>query len=186
MKRRSLVTALLTLPAAGLIIRSMPGADSSTMTNADIEAMQADWEQLMPQGFQPPSVSDQLKLSAAEWRERLTPAQFDVLREDGTERPFTSPLNNEKQAGLYVCAGCELPLFTSQMKYDSGTGWPSFFTTIPDAMGTKRDYRFGWTRTEYHCARCKGHQGHVFNDGPKPTGQRWCNNGVALKFLAAS
>ncbi|MEM1155854.1 MAG: peptide-methionine (R)-S-oxide reductase, partial [Pseudomonadota bacterium] len=98
MKRRSLVTALLTLPAVGLAIRSMPGADSSTVTNADIEAMQADWEQLMPQGFQPPSVSDQLKLSAAEWRERLTPAQFDVLREDGTERPFTSPLNNEKQA----------------------------------------------------------------------------------------
>jgi peptide-methionine (R)-S-oxide reductase len=108
---------------------------------------------------------------------------FDVLRKEATERPGTSPLNDEKRRGVYVCAGCDLPLFTSAMKYDSGTGWPSFFTTIPGAFGTKTDYKIVWPRTEYHCARCGGHHGHVFKDGPKPTGERWCNNGVALRFL---
>ncbi|MGL4564648.1 MAG: peptide-methionine (R)-S-oxide reductase MsrB, partial [Halioglobus sp.] len=111
---------------------------------------------------------------------------FHVLREDGTERPFTSALNDEERAGIFACAGCELPLFSSEMKYDSGTGWPSFFTTIPGAVQTKRDFAIVWPRTEYHCARCGGHQGHVFEDGPAPTGERWCNNGVALTFLAAS
>jgi peptide-methionine (R)-S-oxide reductase len=121
----------------------------------------------------------------AEWKKMLTPEQYDVLREEGTERPFTSPLNEEKRAGTYVCAGCDLPLFSSDMKFDSGTGWPSFFTTLPGAVGTKRDFKMILPRTEYHCARCGGHQGHVFKDGPKPTGQRWCNNGVALKFIPA-
>jgi len=117
------------------------------------------------------------------WRELLTPQQYHVLREAGTERAFSSPLNEEKRAGSYICAGCELPLFTSSMKYDSGTGWPSFFTTIEGAVETKRDFKLIYPRTEYHCARCGGHQGHVFKDGPEPTGQRWCNNGVALKFI---
>jgi peptide-methionine (R)-S-oxide reductase len=118
-----------------------------------------------------------------EWRKRLTPEQFLVLREEGTERPFTSPLNENKKTGRYVCAGCELPLFTSEMKFDSGTGWPSFFTSIEGRIETKLDFTMLLPRTEYHCARCGGHQGHVFKDGPPPTGQRWCNNGIALEFI---
>ena len=118
-----------------------------------------------------------------EWKAILTPEQYDILRDEGTERPHSSPLNHEKRKGTYVCAGCELPLFTSAMKYDSGTGWPSFFTTIAGAVETKRDWKLILPRTEYHCARCGGHQGHVFDDGPEPTGQRWCNNGLALNFI---
>ena len=121
----------------------------------------------------------------AEWRKRLTPQQHRILRREGTERPFSSPLNDEKRAGTYVCAGCALPLFSSEMKYDSGTGWPSFTTTLPGAVETKLDFKLILPRTEYHCARCDGHQGHLFKDGPKPTGQRWCNNGLALKFIPA-
>ncbi len=119
----------------------------------------------------------------AEWREILTPEQFAILREEGTERPFTSPLNDEYREGEFRCAGCDLPLFTSEMKYDSKTGWPSFFEVIPGHVETKIDFKLIYPRTEYHCARCEGHQGHVFNDGPKPTGKRWCNNGLALTFV---
>lgn len=126
---------------------------------------------------------EKIQKSNAEWKKILTPEQYHVLREEGTERPFSSPLNNEKRKGIYVCAGCELPLFTSEMKFDSGTGWPSFFTCIEGHLETKRDFKLIFPRTEYHCARCGGHQGHVFNDGPPPTGQRWCNNGIALKFI---
>jgi len=118
-----------------------------------------------------------------EWRKILTPEQFHVLREKGTERPFTSPLNENKRKGRYVCAACELPLFTSDMKFDSGTGWPSYFTCIEGHLGTKLDFMLLFPRTEYHCERCGGHQGHVFKDGPPPTGQRWCNNGIALAFI---
>jgi peptide-methionine (R)-S-oxide reductase len=121
--------------------------------------------------------------SHAEWKKRLTPAQYRVLREEDTEYPYSSPLNNEKRNGTFVCAGCDLPLFESRTKYDSGTGWPSFWQSIPGAVETKTDFKIGYPRDEYHCARCGGHQGHVFDDGPKPTGLRYCNNGLALKFL---
>lgn len=123
--------------------------------------------------------------SDAEWKRLLTTAQYHILRKEGTEPAFSSTLNAEKRKGTYVCAACELPLFTSAMKYDSGTGWPSFTTTLPGAVETKLDFKLFIPRTEYHCARCGGHQGHVFNDGPKPSGQRWCNNGLALKFIPA-
>ena len=128
---------------------------------------------------------DWAKLTEAEWEARLTPVEFHVLRQEGTERPGSSPLNNEKRTGTFVCAGCELPLFTSDKKYDSGTGWPSFFDVIDGAVETKVDRKLFVARTEYHCSRCGGHQGHVFNDGPRPTGLRYCNNGVALKFIEA-
>ena len=181
MKRRSLVLTLASLPfAAGST--TVFGASRS---GADIEAMHARWRDLLAPGFEPPAAADTLQLDESQWRARLSAEQFHVLREEGTERPFTSALNDEKRAGIFACAGCELPLFSSEMKYDSGTGWPSFFTTIPGAVQTKRDFALVWPRIEYHCARCGGHQGHVFEDGPAPTGERWCNNGVALTFLAA-
>jgi len=124
-------------------------------------------------------------LTEADWRARLTREEFRVLRQEGTERAFTSPLDREWRRGTYVCAGCALPLFSSEDKFDSGTGWPSFTRPLSGAVATKTDYKLIFPRTEYHCRRCLGHQGHVFDDGPPPTGQRWCNNGVALAFLPA-
>lgn len=124
-------------------------------------------------------------LSEAQWRERLTPAAFRVLRQEATERPGTSPLNDEHRRGTYVCAGCGLALFSSEWKFNSGTGWPSFFRVIAENVGTKEDVLLFTPRTEYHCAQCLGHQGHVFDDGPRPTGLRYCNNGVALRFVPA-
>jgi len=127
---------------------------------------------------------EKMILTDSEWKQRLTAAQYYILRDEGTEPAGSSPLDKEYRKGEYRCAGCDLPLFTSAMKYDSGTGWPSFFQHIAGHVQTKRDFKLIWPRTEYHCARCGGHQGHVFDDGPKPTGQRWCNNGLALVFIA--
>lgn len=121
-------------------------------------------------------------LSDAEWRRRLPPAAYQVLRHQGTEPPFTSPLNDEHRRGTFVCAGCALPVFASAAKFDSGTGWPSFWRPLPNAVGENRDTTLGMVRTEVHCRRCGGHLGHVFDDGPKPTGLRYCMNGVALRF----
>lgn len=133
-----------------------------------------------------PTRNDALTLSDAQWRQRLTPQQYTVLRDEGTERAGSSALNHEKRPGTYDCAGCELPLFDAAAKFDSGTGWPSFTQALPGATATRSDYKLLLPRTEYHCARCGGHQGHVFSDGPQPTGKRWCNNGVALRFVAAA
>jgi len=133
------------------------------------------------------SVGAVVKMSKtrAEWKSILTAEQFDVLRDEGTEPPRSSPLDKEYRAGVYHCAGCDLELFKSDMKFDSGTGWPSFFTSIEGHLETKQDFKMFLPRTEYHCARCGGHQGHRFNDGPEPTGERWCNNGIALRFQPA-
>lgn len=124
-----------------------------------------------------------ITLSNEEWKKQLTPEQYNILREGGTEPAHSSSLNNEHRKGVYVCVACELPLFTSEMKYESGTGWPSFWDMIEDHVETKWDLSLILPRKEYHCARCGGHQGHVFQDGPEPTGLRYCNNGLALKFV---
>jgi peptide-methionine (R)-S-oxide reductase len=133
---------------------------------------------------QPDDKIEKLEKPKAEWRKLLPPEAFAVLFEERTERAFSSPLDKEKRRGTFVCAACQLPLFSSTAKFDSGTGWPSFYEPIAGRVATKRDYWLVVPRTEYHCARCGGHQGHVFNDGPRPTGQRWCNNGLALQFVA--
>ncbi len=127
--------------------------------------------------------SPRLEKPLAEWRQILSPAAFGVLFRENTEAPNSSPLNREKRDGTYLCAACYLPLFDARTKFESGTGWPSFYQPIPQSVGTKEDRFLFFPRTEYHCARCGGHQGHVFDDGPRPTGQRWCNNGLALAFV---
>lgn len=129
---------------------------------------------------------EKIVLSENEWRKRLTKEQFYILRKSGTERPFTSPLNKEKRVGTYHCVGCDTALFTSKTKFDSGTGWPSFYDVIDGTINTKTDYVLLYPRIEYHCATCGGHHGHVFKDGPEPTGLRYCNNGLALSFKPAT
>jgi peptide-methionine (R)-S-oxide reductase len=153
---------------------------------ASVEALQAGWRDFAPAGAALPDANTMLRRTNDEWRKALTAQQYNVLREEGTEYPGSSPLNAEHRAGLFVCAGCDLPLFTSAMKFDSGTGWPSFFTSIRGVFQTKTDYKIGYPREEYHCIRCGGHHGHIFDDGPAPTGLRYCNNGVALRFLPKS
>ena len=162
MHRRSFITAALVSAAGISASRWVSAASGSNTMNGDF-----------------PTISK----SNDEWRELLGAEQYRVLFEEATERPWSSELNDEKREGTYVCAACFLPLFTSDTKFDSGTGWPSFFRAIEEHVGTKRDWKLVLPRTEYHCARCGGHQGHVFDDGPQPTGKRWCNNGLALAFV---
>jgi len=181
MLRREFLQALTLAVLGSTLVKTAQAAQAMAMK--DIEAMQKNWRALLAATFKAPAPTEPLKLSNDEWRKRLDKAQYNVLREEGTERAGTSPLNAEKRPGVFACAGCDLPLFTSEMKYESGTGWPSFFTTIPGVFGTKKDYGLHLPRVEYHCTRCGGHHGHVFEDGPVPTRQRWCNNGVALKFV---
>ncbi len=126
---------------------------------------------------------EKLKKPLSEWRRLLPEAAYEVLFEEDTERPWSSALNDEKRSGTFICAACYLPLFDAATKYDSGTGWPSFYAPIDGRLATKRDWKLIVPRTEYHCVRCEGHQGHLFKDGPPPTGQRWCNNGLALAFV---
>jgi len=128
----------------------------------------------------------EVTMSDADWRKKLTAAQYNVLRQEGTERPFSSPLNDEHRKGVFACAGCQLDLFASNTKFDSGTGWPSFWAPLANAVGTTQDVTFGMIRTAVHCRRCGGHLGHVFDDGPKPTGLRYCMNGVAMTFRPAA
>ncbi|WP_033416801.1 peptide-methionine (R)-S-oxide reductase MsrB [Hahella ganghwensis] len=164
-RRLFLGGAVATTVAFALGRHSMAASEETESTTADFPA---------------------INKTKSEWKALLTEQEYAVLFEEATERPWTSPLNKEKRDGTYICAACYLPLFHSDTKYDSGTGWPSFYQAIPGHTGTSRDWKLLIPRTEYHCARCGGHQGHVFNDGPKPTGQRWCNNGVALKFIPSS
>jgi peptide-methionine (R)-S-oxide reductase len=128
----------------------------------------------------------EIEKTDAEWRAQLTSQQYDILRKEGTERPWTSPLLKEHRKGTFACAGCDLPLFASETKFESGTGWPSFYQPLQNAVGKREDSSFGWKRTEVHCRRCGGHLGHVFDDGPKPTGLRYCMDGYALTFHPGS
>ncbi|MGH8621193.1 MAG: peptide-methionine (R)-S-oxide reductase MsrB [Burkholderiales bacterium] len=183
MTRRDLLQGMLLGGLWSALAERAGAAQPKARDMKGIQEMQNNWKTYLAEGYKAPLPSEPLKLSKDEWRKRLPREAFGVLREEGTEREGTSPLNNEKREGVFACAGCDLPLFTSAMKYESGTGWPSFFTTIPGVFETKTDYLLFVSRTEYHCKRCGGHHGHVFDDGPPPTSQRWCNNGVALKFI---
>jgi peptide-methionine (R)-S-oxide reductase len=182
MERRTLLAGLAVSPLFAWARGGRAAARYSDGAKS-VEELQKNWKMLLAEGADVASTTEPLRRSKEEWRKILSPAAFNVLREEGTERAGTSPLDREKRPGVFVCAGCSLPLFTSAMKYDSGTGWPSFFTTIPGVFGTKKDFGLFLPRTEYHCIRCEGHHGHVFNDGPAPTGLRYCNNGVALRFI---
>ena len=180
MKRRTLLKFLAAAQLGALVGRA---AAAPPKNMQGIEELQKNWKTLLAAGTEAPTAAEPLKLSKDEWKKRLPPQAYGVLREEGTERAGSSPLDREKRPGVFACAGCGLPLFTSAMKFDSGTGWPSFFTTIPGAFEIKTDYKIIYPRKEYHCAKCGGHHGHVFDDGPPPTNLRYCNNGVALKFI---
>jgi len=185
MRRRDFLISIAALPIAFAMLRGTRAYGADTPTPASIEKMRKDWKELLAKNADVTLDTTPLDRRNEVWKSLLAAPQYQVLREEGTERAFTSPLNNEKRAGVFVCAGCSLPLFSSQMKYDSGTGWPSYFTSIPGHLAMKKDFKLIVERDEYHCVRCGGHQGHLFDDGPAPTHQRWCNNGVALRFIPA-
>jgi peptide-methionine (R)-S-oxide reductase len=186
MNRRSLLQVLGASVLAGAGARAALGGSSGASPKArtpSVAELQRDWRALLAPGAQVASDATPVTWPDAEWRKRLPDLSYQVLRHEATEHPFSSPLNDEHRPGVFVCAGCALPLFSSAMKFDSGTGWPSFFTTIPGVFATKSDHLLIMARTEYHCSKCGGHHGHVFDDGPAPTGLRYCNNGVALRFI---
>ena len=185
MERRHFLNRTVAALGGLLAARHGLAAPRVALTPADIEDMRRNWQALLRKDVEAPQPTDVVTRSREQWKRDLKPAVFDVLRDEGTERPFSSPLNDEHRPGVFACAGCGLPLFTSRMKFDSGTGWPSFVTSIPGHLANKRDFKLIVPRTEYHCVRCGGHQGHVFDDGPPPTNERWCNNGVALTFVPA-
>jgi peptide-methionine (R)-S-oxide reductase len=181
-KRRMLLQSLAAA-VLGALDRTGAAQSMRPKEGKSVEELQKSWKTLLAEGADVATSTEPIERSKQEWRKLLTSEQYDVLRQEGTERAGTSPLDREKRPGVFACAGCGLPLFTSAMKFDSGTGWPSFFTYIPEALATRRDFKLILPRTEYHCAKCGGHHGHLFDDGPQPTGMRWCNNGVALRFI---
>lgn len=185
MNRRSFVLGAGAALAAGAGLASAANTAGSPDGAVAVAGLQRRWKELLAPGAIVATDLTPVTRTDAEWRSLLSPLAFEVLRREGTERPWSSPLDGEKRAGVFVCAGCALPLFSSAMKFDSGTGWPSFFTTIPGVFATKVDTKLIVPRTEYHCVKCGGHQGHVFDDGPAPTGLRYCNDGVALRFIPA-
>ncbi len=169
MNRRGVLAGILAAAAAVPIVRLFAGTEGDESDEIKLKG----------------SDVEKIEKTESQWREILSEQEFDVLRNEATERSGASPLNKEKRAGTFTCAGCALPLFKSEWKFESGTGWPSFWDYIKGHLETRTDYKLILPRTEYHCARCGGHQGHVFKDGPEPTGERWCNNGVALDFVPA-
>ncbi len=182
MKRRHLISGAVAGAVAGTIgggvARRLLAQDDSSAASAAIEDTRGATE---PAG----STGRPVEYTLEDWRRVLPEDRYDILFRERTERAGSSPLNDEKRDGTYICAACYQPLFSSAHKYESGTGWPSFWQPLAEeAVDTKRDFKLIWPRTEYHCSRCGGHQGHVFDDGPEPTGQRWCNNGLALRFVA--
>ena len=179
MNRRSMLKILGASFAAG----AAADAPQAAKTAPSVERLQRDWPLLLAKNAPVARDATPVNRPDEEWQKTLPSDSYRVLRHEGTERPFTSALNDEHRPGVFVCAGCALPLFTSDMKFESGTGWPSFFTTIPNVFQTKTDTLLIMARTEYHCAKCGGHHGHLFDDGPAPTGLRYCNNGVALRFI---
>ena len=184
MKRREILTGIVGLSTLPLVVSQFQLVNAAIKSNS-IESMQARWRDFLSSSAVVATDAKPLNRDVEAWRGEVPEDAFDILFEEDTERPFSSNLNGEKRGGIFVCRACDLPLFSSEMKYDSGTGWPSFFTNIPDHLATKTDFKLIWPRTEYHCVKCGGHQGHIFKDGPAPTGDRWCNNGLALRFIPA-
>ncbi len=182
MNRRQLLTAALLAPALLRAPAALANFAAGT-TKEGIEALRTQWKKFLTKNADVATDATPITLTDAQWQKRLDPLAYRVLRHAGTEIPGTSPLNGEKRDGVFACAGCALPMFTSAMKYDSGTGWPSFVTSVPGAFEMSQGSKSIFVGLEYHCAKCGGHHGHVFDDGPRPLGDRWCSNGAALRFI---